>query len=82
MQWKWQVLLAIETTPKELYVNFYNYTQITGTTDWVQNSKDAIKEQCLDELQKNTTVSDDVVNQIQGKMCPNDCSGHGECVNG
>ena len=41
-----------------------------------------MKEQCLDEIQKNGNLPRNITQQIEGSMCTNDCSGHGNCVNG
>ena len=41
-----------------------------------------MKEQCLEELQKNGSLPLDVYKQIVHGMCINDCSDHGQCRNG
>lgn len=56
--------------------------QITGNTSWADSARDAMKEQCLEEVQRNSSLPKDLADQISNSMCINDCSGHGECVNG
>ena len=41
-----------------------------------------MKEQCLEEIQKNGNLPDNITQQIEGMMCVNDCSRHGQCVDG
>ena len=41
-----------------------------------------MKEQCLEEAQKNSSLPKDIVDKIYNELCMNDCSGHGKCVNG
>jgi len=56
--------------------------QITGNTSWAQSARDAMKEQCREEAQKNITLPRHLVDQVVNGMCINDCSQHGQCVNG
>ena len=41
-----------------------------------------MKEQCREEAQRNITLPRHLVDQIVNGMCVNDCSQHGQCVNG
>ena len=41
-----------------------------------------MKEQCLEEVQRNGSVPAHIANAIQNAICINDCSGHGRCLNG
>jgi len=61
--------------------SLYN-VQITGNTSWADSARDAMKEQCREEAQKNTTLPRHLVDQVVNSMCINDCSNHGQCVNG
>ena len=55
--------------------------QITGNTSWSSSARDAMKEQCLEEIQKNGSLPNDVASHIEQSICINDCSMHGKCVN-
>ena len=41
-----------------------------------------MKEQCWEEIQKNGNLPSNITQQIEGLMCDNDCSRHGQCVDG
>ncbi len=41
-----------------------------------------MKEQCLEALQRNDTIPDDIANAIKNNLCINDCSRHGTCYKG
>ena len=41
-----------------------------------------MKEQCLEELKKNTSIPSDLVDQINNAICINKCSYQGDCVKG
>ena len=56
--------------------------QITGAKRWAPSARSALNEQCLEEIQRNSSIPDDVANQIEGAICVNSCSGNGDCVKG
>jgi len=56
--------------------------QITGGTSWADSARDAMKEQCREEAQKNITLPRHLVDEVVNSICVNDCSQHGRCVNG
>ncbi|ESN95271.1 hypothetical protein HELRODRAFT_179612 [Helobdella robusta] len=56
--------------------------KITGSTDWATSARDAMKEQCLEEVQKDVFLSREIVRKIKSQVCINDCSYHGICVRG
>ncbi|KAK2187655.1 hypothetical protein NP493_158g03012 [Ridgeia piscesae] len=55
---------------------------IIGDASWLDSARSAMKEQCLEEIQKNGNLPDNITQQIEGMMCVNDCSRHGQCVDG
>jgi len=56
--------------------------QITGKTSWADSARDAMKEQCREEAQKNITLPRHLVDEVVNSICVNDCSQHGQCLNG
>lgn len=46
------------------------------------SARDAIKEQCREELQKNSSISKAVRDRLNSALCLRDCNNHGHCVNG
>ena len=64
--------------------------QLTGTLDWVQTAYEDMKVSCDNEVRRNFSLW--VVPpgetqpvpppEITDKLCPLDCSGHGQCVKG
>ncbi|XP_013399170.1 von Willebrand factor D and EGF domain-containing protein-like [Lingula anatina] len=63
---------------------------LTGSTEWAPAALQAVKSSCLGELEKNTTfwVTNNETGEVslpeemEAVMCPNECSGHGQCSNG
>ncbi|ELU09404.1 hypothetical protein CAPTEDRAFT_223958 [Capitella teleta] len=55
---------------------------ITGNTTWADSARDAMKAQCLEEVQRNPSLPKDLADKIANAMCLNDCSGHGQCISG
>lgn len=56
--------------------------QLTGSTLWVDNAKELLRGDCLDEIQMNETTPDP---PGQDSLCPGlstICSGNGRCIQG
>jgi hypothetical protein len=56
--------------------------KITGNKSWADSARDAMKEQCREEAQKNVSLPRHIVDRVVNELCINDCSLHGTCVNG
>ena len=56
--------------------------QIAGDERWASSARDALKEKCMEEIQRNVSLDSSLTNRIQDTVCPSDCSMHGHCVHG
>jgi hypothetical protein len=63
--------------------NLYVIIKVTGNTTWMDTAMEALKEQCLQEIQRNPVLqSSAVAASILSASCPNQCSQNGICSNG
>lgn len=73
--------------------SIYLFFKIAGSTEFIQAGINTIIDQCINEISRNstlltlneTTENGEVVNlqqQLLSNLCPADCSGQGQCVNG
>ena len=64
------------------------FVQVSGKIDWVKSARGAVETQCQAEIVHNGTllvVKDGVLHMpevIDETLCPEHCSGHGQCVDG
>ena len=57
--------------------------KVTGNTTWMDTAMEALKEQCLQEIQRNPVLQNSAVAaSIVSASCPNQCSQNGICSNG
>lgn len=62
--------------------------QLTNSTSWASASLEGFKTRCLNELKQNNTLQEEkdnttsIAKRIMILLCKNECSGHGNCVNG
>lgn len=58
-------------------------SQITGNYTWMYSALEALKESCVQELSRNSSIPSDITSGILANTCPNECSNsNGLCMNG
>ncbi|XP_061170596.1 von Willebrand factor D and EGF domain-containing protein-like [Saccostrea echinata] len=62
---------------------------LTNSTIWSAGTREALRTTCMKELSQNTTLKEDtkegkpsIAQQIKKIACMNECSWHGNCLNG
>ena len=59
-----------------------------GNEEWLKTALESVKEQCAIELERNVTYLVKAAGEMKvnaailGEICPNECSGNGDCKDG